>query len=214
MALINSEQGLNLPVLKHDLRIRVREALAAEWKRPDHSVHCDSLQARISSFLSRRPGVWLAYSGRLESKEVVLAPPATIEFCYPRIEEQNLVYYRPQRGVASTWQSGPFGIKEPTADRTWRRIHLEQDPEIVGVIVPGLAFDRRLMRLGKGGGYFDRFLNQQEVKQAKILKIAVAYSCQIVTEVPVEDHDVGLDAVITEADSVWDFRGYRKDLAS
>ena len=61
------------------------------------------------------------------------------------------------------------------------------------VIVPGLAFDEKFHRLGKGGGYYDKFLNL--AVNAK--KISLAYDFQIVEIVPVESHDLPVDILIT-----------------
>ena len=62
------------------------------------------------------------------------------------------------------------------------------------IIVPGAAFDIHGGRLGLGGGYYDRFLPL--AVHAK--KIALAYDFQLVEELPIESHDVRVDAVISE----------------
>ncbi len=61
------------------------------------------------------------------------------------------------------------------------------------VITPGLAFDDNFSRLGKGGGYYDKFLS----RAVNAKKIALAYDCQLVEKVPIEPHDLKVDAVIT-----------------
>ena len=61
------------------------------------------------------------------------------------------------------------------------------------VITPGLAFDTYGRRLGRGGGFYDKFLR----RAVNAKKIALAYDCQIVDNVPAEVHDVAVDAVIT-----------------
>ncbi|MFP3982711.1 MAG: 5-formyltetrahydrofolate cyclo-ligase [Desulfurivibrionaceae bacterium] len=63
------------------------------------------------------------------------------------------------------------------------------------VLVPGSVFDPDGNRLGYGGGYYDRFLSQ-EAPQA--LTVGLAFEMQIVDSVPVQDHDIPLDLVITE----------------
>ena len=60
-------------------------------------------------------------------------------------------------------------------------------------IVPGSAFDRRLNRMGYGKGYYDRFLCNTHIK-----KVALAFGCQIVDAVPVDEYDVKMDCIITE----------------
>ena len=61
------------------------------------------------------------------------------------------------------------------------------------VITPGLAFDAEYNRLGKGGGYYDKFLS----RAVNAKKIALAYDCQLVEKVPVAPHYLKVDAVIT-----------------
>lgn len=61
------------------------------------------------------------------------------------------------------------------------------------VITPGLAFDAEYNRLGKGGGYYDKFLS----RAVNAKKIALAYDCQLVEKVPIEPNDLKVDAVIT-----------------
>ena len=65
--------------------------------------------------------------------------------------------------------------------------------EIDCVIVPGAAFDSQGNRLGKGGGYYDRFLKL--AVNAK--KIAPAFDFQIVENVPITPSDCGVDVIIT-----------------
>lgn len=61
------------------------------------------------------------------------------------------------------------------------------------LLVPGVAFDVRGGRLGRGKGYYDRLL-----EAAPGTKIGLAYDCQIVPAVPLHDHDVHMDYVATE----------------
>lgn len=62
------------------------------------------------------------------------------------------------------------------------------------VIVPGLAFSPQGRRLGQGGGHFDRFLAELT---GHTLLIGVAFTEHLVDAVPVDAHDVSVDAVIT-----------------
>lgn len=63
------------------------------------------------------------------------------------------------------------------------------------VIVPGVAFSEKGSRLGMGAGFYDRFLSERE-PQAR--RIALCFDCQLLPEIPVEDHDQRVDAIITE----------------
>ena len=69
-------------------------------------------------------------------------------------------------------------------------------PELIDcVIVPGVAFSIRGDRMGLGAGYYDRFLE----RCPEAARIALAYSCQVANELPIEPHDVKMDMIITEA---------------
>ena len=63
------------------------------------------------------------------------------------------------------------------------------------ILVPGLTFDRSGGRLGLGKGYYDRFL---KYVRPDAPKIAPAFECQLLDEVPVSPHDVRVDMVVTE----------------
>lgn len=63
------------------------------------------------------------------------------------------------------------------------------------IITPGLAFDTQGHRLGKGGGFYDKFL----ARAVNAKKIALAYDCQIVDSVPAESFDVNVDMVIVNS---------------
>lgn len=86
---------------------------------------------------------------------------------------------------------GIWGILEPDPERC------EKMPteEIDFVLVPGVAFDADCHRLGYGGGYYDRLL--EELGPFATF-VAAAFALQIIERVPVEEHDVGLDVVVTE----------------
>ena len=66
------------------------------------------------------------------------------------------------------------------------------------VIVPAVVFDFGKNRIGFGGGYYDTFLEKVRQKNNKALFIGVCYDFQIIDEVPVEEHDIILDCVVSE----------------
>ena len=88
----------------------------------------------------------------------------------------------------------PIGIREPLPDRA-QRFHPGLFPrEKVLVVVPGTVFDEKRGRIGYAGGYYDRFLNEAE----DFMTIALAFDCQIVPHVPMEEHDVRPQIIMTE----------------
>jgi 5-formyltetrahydrofolate cyclo-ligase len=86
-------------------------------------------------------------------------------------------------------QVGEFGIAEPTRGRILR-------PEMIDLmVVPGVAFDRAGHRLGRGAGYYDRYLSSPHA--AGVYKMGVCFPWQSVESVPTEPHDIAMDEVIT-----------------
>ena len=115
---------------------------------------------------------------------------AGVHLYYPRVmDDGELSFFRHREGDG--WVSGAFGIREPQV--------VPGDEGVRGgfdlVVVPGLAFDSHGRRLGQGYGYYDRFL---AALGGTALSIGLAFSWQLVPEVPVDAWDVPVDAVVTE----------------
>ncbi len=85
---------------------------------------------------------------------------------------------------------GSFGIPEPSDSCVECPIE-----EIDLLLVPGVAYSERGYRLGYGGGYYDRVLAKKGCWQ---MAIGVAFSCQLLPEVPVEPWDRPVDLVLSE----------------
>ena len=62
------------------------------------------------------------------------------------------------------------------------------------IVVPGVAFTLDGSRLGRGGGYYDRFLSRPEIQHAAT--IGICFPCQLLDRLPVEPHDVRMDHII------------------
>ena len=80
-----------------------------------------------------------------------------------------------------------YGIPEP---ETKNIVY----PDII--LVPLIAFDENLNRLGYGGGYYDRLIAKIS-KKKKIMKIGLALSVQKINEVPINKYDKRLDYIVT-----------------
>lgn len=82
---------------------------------------------------------------------------------------------------------GQFNILEPN------ETDYLQDLSLIDVaIIPGVAFDKNLNRLGRGRGYYDKFL-----KCFNGLKVGIGFDFQIVDDIPTEPHDVKMDMIIS-----------------
>lgn len=91
----------------------------------------------------------------------------------------------------SELEKGAYGILEPTIIRP------VDTADIDVVVIPGIAFDMHRNRLGFGKGYYDKFLEDIDAK-----KIALCYDFQIVDDLPVNEHDIPMDLILTEEGEV------------
>lgn len=85
---------------------------------------------------------------------------------------------------------GKFRIPEPTTPTFTGNIDL--------IIVPAVAYDKQGRRLGRGGGYYDRFLK----KYPNAMFIGVGYDFQLVEEVPAERHDQKVHRIILPSQTI------------
>ena len=74
----------------------------------------------------------------------------------------------------------------------------KDDPALDVIIVPMLGFDKKLHRIGYGGGYYDRLL----ARYPKALRIGVCFEAGKVEQIPAEPHDVPLNLIVTEKSAV------------
>ena len=109
--------------------------------------------------------------------------------CLPVVVENQKEMIPTLTKTLADLENGHFGIAQPRPDKD-----LEIDPkDIDAVIVPGLAFDKSNYRLGRGAGYYDRFLSKLPSNTATI---GLAFDFQLLDRLPVEDHDIPLSVVI------------------
>ena len=101
----------------------------------------------------------------------------------PKIFNNEMVFIEINNDTKYTKSN--IGVMEPIGETYFGDIDL--------IIVPGLAFDNDLNRLGFGMGYYDKYLSNKS-----IYKIGICFDKQIINEVPVNHLDIKMDMVITE----------------
>jgi len=101
----------------------------------------------------------------------------------PRVEEDKITFY--ELPSTKSLIEGRFGIMEPPPCEKMRKIDL--------LIVPGIAFDKKGNRLGYGKGFYDRLLSGK-----RTFSIGLAYSFQLLENLPHEKYDKRLDAIASE----------------
>ena len=87
-----------------------------------------------------------------------------------------------------------YGILEP------KKQNITLKPDVI--LVPLVAFDRNLNRIGYGKGYYDRALQQLSAKK-KILTIGIAFSFQECSFIPKNRHDYNLDCILTNRNLIY-----------
>ncbi|HKZ62004.1 MAG TPA: 5-formyltetrahydrofolate cyclo-ligase [Nitrososphaera sp.] len=101
----------------------------------------------------------------------------------PSVEGDRITFY--EFSSNKYLVKGRFGIVEPLPYSPIDKLDL--------LVVPGIAFDKKGYRLGYGQGYYDRLLSDK-----KIFSIGLAYSSQLIENMPRDEHDRQLDAIATE----------------
>ena len=106
----------------------------------------------------------------------------------PRVRSKGRLDHRRVTSPDELVQSR-FGLLEPDPAVT-----AETNPAAADLIcVPGLGFDAHGGRLGMGGGYYDRFLANTDA-----VRVGLAFEWQVLSRIPMRQHDQGVDAIVTE----------------
>ena len=141
---------------------------------------------RLPEFRAARTvAVFAALPDEPATDEVLARWASTRRVVLPRVEGDAMRFYacRPDALVF-----GAFGILEPQGERPCPA------GEIDLVVCPGVAFTADGGRLGRGRGYYDRYLGDPAFRG---FRVGVCYAHQLVDDLPVEPHDVRMDRVIT-----------------
>ena len=112
----------------------------------------------------------------------------------PKVVSDTEMTIHEYTGKDSLQPSEPYGILEPTTPE----FSIINPQLSIVVVVPGMAFDRQGHRLGRGKGYYDRFLS----RIPNIYKIGVCFPFQLVESVLSEETDILMDEVIA-GESRW-----------
>lgn len=165
-----------------------RKRLSSNQKNDSDAAICAKLISRFSSlspvavYLATKDEIDLSafISSLLSHGSTVVAPRWNGE-CYDLARLDSL------DGVCL--RNGPMDVMEPSA------ANIVSPREIALWIVPGLAFTRGGLRLGYGGGWYDRLLSAASPDS---LRVGVARSFQLLDALPAEPHDIPLSEVVDE----------------
>jgi len=168
-------------------KVKVRAAISAIRIRPEEREKASSeIYGRIRGLKEwQNAETVLLYAPMPDEPDVERLFDPFKRICFPRFKVDRGY----QSAIVETVQDlvvGKFGVKEPP---------LNAD-EVAGssidiTLVPGLAFDENCNRLGRGRGFYDRWL-----PQVSGIKIGICFDHQLIGAVPNEPHDHQLDMVV------------------
>jgi 5-formyltetrahydrofolate cyclo-ligase len=181
--------------LRDQLLRRRRQLDEATRQTASQSV-CQTLAARREVLDADHLAGYVAFDGEVDVGPLVerhLTEGGRLSL--PKVENDRKMHFVPVDDLDGL-REGAFGIREP--------VGRPGDVAKIDVfLVPGVGFDRAGGRLGMGWGYYYRILQRRlEARAPAPLLIGVAYDCQLVDHVPTDDHDVPVDAVVTEREWV------------
>jgi 5-formyltetrahydrofolate cyclo-ligase len=201
------ESPTDIAAQKKAVRTEVRARLAA-LDGPQIEAKSQSLAELLFATSWWRDGEWvfiyIPMGGEVDTRFIVTrAYRDGKQVAIPRMEGEDLAFYF-YDGRTENLLPNQFGILEP--DPAWQLI----DPftptgKRLLILTPGLAFDRQRRRLGRGKGFYDRFL--RGVRNAHPAgsgswAVGLSFAEQLVERVPVSDHDELLEGIVTDREII------------
>ncbi len=137
---------------------------------------------------AKRIMFYIALKGEVETREMIETAISLGKIIAVPVCIKNRTSLRPALlDSFSNLKKGPYGVSEPATSRFIALKDLDL------VITPGVAFDKKGNRLGRGKGYYDRFLNKLPKDTPSI---GLAYRLQILPNIPVTSSDVSVKKVL------------------
>lgn len=134
--------------------------------------------------------IYNAISGEVETQSLVNEWSHEKEFYHPVVKGDDLVIRKIDK--ETTFEKSSIGIYEPIGE------DFEDYDRLDLIIIPGVAFDRKGNRLGRGKGYYDRFLSKTNAT-----KIGICFDFQLFDNIPVNEKDIAMDMIVSENDLIW-----------
>lgn len=171
---------------KRDIRKRMKDlrSMLLESEKHDFADSVFALLENTPAFmLAEHVLMYHSLPDELPTRKFLAKWHDRKKFYLPRVNGVNLdiLPYNESR-----IELGAFQIEEPTGNDCIPADQIEM------IVVPGVAFDRKGNRVGRGKGFYDRLLQDYDG-----VKVGVGYPFQLFEEVPADSHDVRMDMVIT-----------------
>lgn len=137
--------------------------------------------------------VFFPLRGEVDILEMIRKAFGTKKICFPvmDLKSKDLSAYA-VNNLTDDFVLGPYKVRQPDIKKTKEVTVSELDM----VIVPGLAFDKHKNRLGRGAGFYDRFLSKLSPQTQKV---GIGFDFQILESLPISlTHDQKVDTVVSE----------------
>ncbi|MBM3472447.1 MAG: 5-formyltetrahydrofolate cyclo-ligase [Armatimonadetes bacterium] len=185
---------------KRELRrrtIALRDALDAPTRKANSAAICRRVLESPEFRRARVVLLFASFGSEVDTGDLLEASLRMGKrLALPRVDpETRRLELREVRSPNADLTPGTWGIPEPIPERC-PEVALH---DIDFVLVPGVAFDRELRRLGYGGGYYDRVL---AAVAGRAPAIAICFAAQVVAEVPADEHDMRVRVLITETERI------------
>ncbi len=183
---------MDLPSQKATLRHSIKERMV-KMTTKDRQAESRSVCRRITENLPDTARVICAYYPMPTEVDIIPLLEELLkkgcEIYLPRTEGKSFLFRRVT--ALDALVPGPFGILEP--GRTAEDL---DSADVEYVFIPGIAFDAHGNRLGRGNGGYDRWIADLRASNDTAQTWGVCFDCQMVREVPREEHDEKVDAVV------------------
>jgi 5-formyltetrahydrofolate cyclo-ligase len=183
------------------LKKQLRQKILAQLQQLSHETTRE-LSTRIADHLTESR-FWknaacifcfLSMPGEVQTEPIILRALKEGKMVgVPRMYKDEITFHRIET-MEGPWDIHEFGIKEPLSTLPKIEPPFCKKTDLL-TITPGLAFDTSGGRLGRGGGFYDKFFSKFS---DSLLIFGVCFSFQLVEEVPTEHHDCLIHGVITE----------------
>ncbi|HXK50847.1 MAG TPA: 5-formyltetrahydrofolate cyclo-ligase [Clostridiales bacterium] len=178
-----------LIIMKKNIRKRIRELKKelSETERRARSLPVLRKLETLPEFLSANIiFIFWSMEDEIDTRDFIVKWSDRKKFILPSVNGVELLL-KEFNSVNELVAGDIYSIPEPDG------IPFDKFDDIGLAIIPGIAFDRKNNRLGRGKGYYDRILHKLK---GRTPLIGICYDFQMVDEVPVESHDIKMDGVI------------------
>ena len=174
---------MNKTVLRSQIRHKLKELTLEEKALLDKAVYDNFLKLNLQG---KNICLYNHLPSEIETYSIFKQFVEVSNIFMPVVIGSDMEFVKVDENTEFT--IGPFNIKEPIGER-----FKSSDLDIDLCITPMLGADRKMNRLGKGKGYYDKFF-----AQVNCFKVGLCYDFALVDSIDCEDHDIKMDIIVTD----------------